>query len=850
MKSLIIPFLCFFVLPLNAYRVQRPERLSVGDTNVRNIQDIDEAAWIWHPRAEDGRQMENGFFRFENVFSVVDREEILIDVSADERFELFLNGKLIGRGPDRGVPEMWFYHTYSVVVPPGTNILEAIVWRLGEVAPLAQHSLQGGFILKASGVLDDVLTTGKGSWRVARLDGVIAGNPRFSTTPTGAQFTVIGDSPVRREVPFDAWRLPSVVRPRIVAHPYNSLKAPGWQLFPSQLPEQTDTCIAPGCFVAADNQAFVTNGVYSARAADWYSNAVYEVSAARHPVLHSANGAIGGKLPMVIPANSSVRLLWDLKDYYCAYPELSVSGGNGSLVRWGWAESLYIGDCFDGATLANGKIRKGFGRRDEFAGRYFGGVSDVFVVDGRTNACFTVPWWRCGRWCQIEVKTSDEPLRIEALKIRETLYPFEQDSFFKCDAADVSDIIRLCLKGLRMCMHETYMDCPYYEQLMYAGDTRVQMLVSLATLKDDRLMRQCFRLFELSQRSDGLVSMCYPSRSSRASAVFSLFWGMMLHDYAMWRDEPEWVRSRAPAVRKLLFGIESYANEEGLIGGLPGWSFTDWTSDWRAGVAPDGYPSGGYSSIINLIYLRCLRGMSEVERFIGEPHLSARWNARAEKVANAVARHFWNEGKGLVSDTLRFDSYSEHASSLALTSGIFSDDIRKKMLCGLESDAKLTRCTVYFSHYLFDALLSGDKGKTFFEKLEPWRDFLVRDLKTPMEAPGDARSDCHGWGSHPVYHFLNGVAGVSPKAAGFRSVRVAPVPGQLRRIVARVPHPKGFVSVDLDFADGSAKGSVVLPLGVGGTFEWKGRSSPLSGGENSIDTADDHHGCFNGKSRK
>jgi hypothetical protein len=42
----------------------------------------------------------------------------------------------------------------------------------------------------------------------------------------------------------------------------------------------------------------------------------------------------------------------------------------------------------------------------------------------------------------------------------------------------------------------------------------------------------------------------------------------------------------------------------------------------------------------------------------------------------------------------------------------------------------------------------------------------------------------------------------------------------------------------------------VLPLGVGGTFEWKGRSSPLSGGENSIDTADDHHGCFNGKSRK
>ena len=37
-----------------------------------------------------------------------------------------------------------------------------------------------------------------------------------------------------------------------------------------------------------------------------------------------------------------------------------------------------------------------------------------------------------------------------------------------------------------MCAHETYMDCPYYEQMMYVGDTRLEVLTTYAISRDDR----------------------------------------------------------------------------------------------------------------------------------------------------------------------------------------------------------------------------------------------------------------------------------------------------------------------------------------------------------------------------
>ena len=60
---------------------------------------------------------------------------------------------------------------------------------------------------------------------------------------------------------------------------------------------------------------------------------------------------------------------------------------------------------------------------------------------------------------------------------------------FAASDPQLGAILALGLRSLQMCSHETYMDCPYYEQLMYVGDTRLEALVTHVLTADARLAR-------------------------------------------------------------------------------------------------------------------------------------------------------------------------------------------------------------------------------------------------------------------------------------------------------------------------------------------------------------------------
>jgi hypothetical protein len=137
--------------------------------NIYRLYEIEKAAWVWHPDMPLGKECA---LLFRNAFKVDQETETVIHVSADQRYELSLDGQLISLGPDRGDLMHWSFASYRVKLAPGAHTLEALAAWIGDHAPCAQITHRGGFILAAEGPLAAQLNTGDASgWQVCPVQG-------------------------------------------------------------------------------------------------------------------------------------------------------------------------------------------------------------------------------------------------------------------------------------------------------------------------------------------------------------------------------------------------------------------------------------------------------------------------------------------------------------------------------------------------------------------------------------------------------------------------------------------------------------------------------------------------------
>ena len=708
------------------------------------------ASWIW----KEG----SGCFRlFRNRF-VSDGTPATIHVSADMRYVLRLDGRRICRGPERGEIASWTYRTLTLDLPKGEHVLEAVV-RHGGNPPLAQTSYRAGFVLSAEGAYDAKLTTGKGGWRVASVGDVAFEGPTGGAFGAGLPEVVKGTAPEFAQPEDAAFSVPDVVRAPYPASAYCHT-LPGWQLVETTLPQQMDRPFTPQGFA-----------------------------------------------PTTVPANAEREFVYDLGNYFCAYPEFGVSGGKGATVRASWAEN-------------RGKLDAAF--------------TDTFLPDGGENR-FGTSWFRAGRFLRLRVKTADEPLVLKESTLFETRYPLVVTGRFSSDDDSLERIGGLCRRGLEMCSHETTFDCPYYEQLQYLGDSRVQFFAHFALTADDRLMKRAIEIFELSRRANGLMPMNAPIEGPASeSATYTMCYPLMLADYLHYRSDAAWLRRRLPGLAHVMEGLAAYENVDGLLENLPGWCFIDWAKWAESGVPGAGPEAGKLSASENLFYVLALESAAEVEEVCGERALAALYRRRAERVRTALRRTFWSEARGAIADDPGQSRFSEHVLALSVLANALGPDGTARTRKALLEDASLTRASVYFSHYLFSAYFRLGAPNAFLKRLDLWRGYLKDGSATPLEMPAPSRSECHGWGAHPAYHFAAGLAGITPAAPFFGHVRVAPQPGSLRRIACTMPHPKGEVVVSLRFDGGRADGSVSLPKGVEGEFVWHGRAMPLADGVNAV----------------
>lgn len=760
------------------------------------------AHWISHPQANEVPFV----VAYKLPFTLETAQSIRLHLTADERYELFLDGEFVGRGSERGDLENWFFETYEGELAAGEHLLVAKVWSLGSKAPFAQMSMRHGFLLSPDDeALVPLLATGQAPWTAKLLGGfgwqspLAAWGTGWNQVLNGAEYdweheTGGGEGWVEVKAGVKGARVGS--QQEVIPH---------HRLRPAMLPPMLDEPREGG--IVRHIAAFESRpvGRIPVTAADHL-----EAETAGWQRLFSGDGSIQ------IPANTRRRVVIDLDQYFCARPELTVSGGKGSRVEIDWAEALYLDT-----------ERWPKGNRDEIEGKFFApvrkeedGPGDVFLPEGGNNREYRTLWWQAGRYVQVLVETGDEPLTIERFRYLETRYPLENEGQFQ-GAAELEEPIPIMVRGLQMCSHETYMDCPFYEQLMYVGDTRLEVLTTYVMTTDERLPRKALKIFDWSRQLDGLTQSRYPCWARQIIPPFSLWWVAMVHDYALWRGDAEFTRSLLPGMRAVCDYFAGLINADNLMTAPDGWNFTDWVSTttesqkyyggdpkWHGGVPPTA--DFGISGILNWHAALVFRLASEVESWFGEPELSALQLKRAKRIAEGADKHFWNAEKGVYADDLTHENWSEHAQCLALLSGFVPEEKIASLEKGLLEDGDLVRTTIYFTHYLFEAYRQLGRMDAFFERLKMWDDLVHQGLKTTIEMPEPTRSDCHAWGAHPLFHYYATIAGIRPAGPGFTTIEVKPQLGHLEGVEGKLPHPKG----EIRFAIQGDEVKVVLPEGV------------------------------------
>jgi hypothetical protein len=540
-------------------------------------------------------------------------------------------------------------------------------------------------------------------------------------------------------------------------------------------------------------------------------------------------GLFSGQSSVTVPPHTRRRVIVDLENYYCAYHEVRTTGGAGSLVRVCWQESLY-------EDLSTNRK----GHRDKIEGKYFAtsywkkdGIGDSFRPDGGRSRLFESLWWHAGRYTELLVVTGDSQLTIEHVGLRETRYPLEMESRFKSDQPRLSSIVPLAVRTLQMCSHETYMDCPYFEQLMYVGDTRIEALLTYAISSDDRLPRKALRTFNWSRLPNGLTQSRYPSRVRQVIPPFSLWWVAMAHDFFQWRDDRTLMKELLPGVRGVLDYFLSCNVAHDLIGNMQGWNFLDWVPEWNDGVPPDG--RSGANSSFNWQTVIALRQAAQLESYVGESALAERYLTHADRLTELINRHFWNETRGLYADDLAHSHYSEHAQCLALLADGVPADRRQSLAENLRLAPNLARATIYFSYYLFEAYRLLGLEEELYKRLTLWSALADLGFKTLHEHPEPSRSDCHAWAAHPLFHYFATILGIRPAAPGFSKVDIAPLLGAHERIEGDLVHPDGKISVRLSRHGEDLNAYVCLPPNVTGSFRWKGQTMALTSGPQTLE---------------
>ncbi len=518
-----------------------------------------------------------------------------LKITVDGRYQLFVNGTFIGRGPVRSDVFHQKYDSYEIAdaLRQGKNCIAVIVHVYGvdtawheRVKGMWQPTFGDG-ALWVDGSADvggqAVPLSTDTDWRCIESDAWDSDTERMNS---GLGFVESLDA---RQLPegwkqagFDDgdWDAVQVLRSGgdgpesffggLVTEPFPTL-------LPNPLPMLTETLVAPEELrlvraVKVQPDLPVHRALYD----EPFTETVPDVADAKAMLAHGGEPATIRTMP-----GEGVTLLFRMDGLLTGFPHVDIDAKGGEIIDIAVAERL-PGEFTDDGMADDARI---------VPVSVLGNDTHVARYTARAGRqVFERFEWSAVKWMQITVRNADEGLDLHFAGVNFIRYPAGKAGRFASDDAFLDRLWETGRKTVQLCMHDGWEDCPSREQRQWLGDVTVENLAAQTAFgpASHALTAKYLRDVAASQRPDGLTQMFAPGdHKSNALLIpdWTLQWILTASDYLLWSGDDATIEEIFPAIERALQWFDLQRGESGLVADMPYWHFMDWSGVGRHGEA-------------------------------------------------------------------------------------------------------------------------------------------------------------------------------------------------------------------------------------------------------------------------
>ena len=402
-------------------------------------------------------------------------------------------------------------------------------------------------------------------------------------------------------------------------------------------------------------------------------------------------------------------------------------------------------------------------------------------------------------------KTDSPPLRLHAIRCHERVFPTTETAQFECSDRRLTEIFAMSRRTVALCMEDTYVDCPGFEQALWIGDTRNTALLSYVLFGAYGIARRSLLVAAQSLQRSELPESHGPSGVPLVLTAWALLWMIAVREYVIHSGDATIIPEIAPSLIETTAGIHRHVNHDGLLE-ISAWNMLDW--------AEMDTPYHGVVTHQNMLAVWALRDTALLlEEHPGHApqETVSQIRSDADTISTAINSELWDSSREAYRDSIHADGspspvFSVQTNVIALLSGIVPQAFREGLFTTITSPpGDMVEIGSPFMSFFLYRLLSDhsdfDSGKVISDIRDRWGEMIDAGSTTCWETFRGfyterlTRSYCHAWSAAPAWYLPEILLGIKQTGHAWQHVTVAP----------RVTH----IRTDIKWA----RGSIMTPHG-------------------------------------